>query len=328
MRRTFLFFVFVCLCALSVAQERPMVRTGILFEGRTALDTLAWPSRMPSCSDSLVFDVQLNRYGDVSTIELESPDKHVDFDGDILKEIMGGILRFRFAESASSPVFQWGKIYYVFEVPCVEEEIPESSEEETVLQADESAVVLEPVAVEQEIVPELPPVLEHLHFRGIPIDGTAEEFAGKMVEAGFRNIGTRNGVVFFRGPFAGSDEVDLYAFGSGAGVYKLTVEMPPQDSWVAMKKQYFFFKKSFSTKYFCTPVSQEVFPSYNQEGSGREHNAFREEAAEYRSDFFVPNGRIVISVQYSARAGRLFLRIDYIDDINSRAFEESIMKDI
>ena len=44
---------------------------------------------------------------------------------------------------------------------------------------------------------------EHLSFKGVPIDGTLNEYVAKMKAAGFSYLGTQDGTAILQGEFAG-----------------------------------------------------------------------------------------------------------------------------
>ncbi len=44
---------------------------------------------------------------------------------------------------------------------------------------------------------------EHLTFKGVPIDGTLDEYVAKMKQAGFTYVTTQDGVAVLEGDFAG-----------------------------------------------------------------------------------------------------------------------------
>ena len=121
----------------------------------------------------------------------------------------------------------------------------------------------------------------------------------------------------------------MFVVSSDDRVWKVLVDLPGQDSWPAVKKQYQYFKGSYAAKYSVRPKSVEKFPHYTPEGSGREHNAFREEVATYSSTYNVPNGSIVISVMpVVSGKGKMHLRLEYIDEINSFICQNAILEDI
>jgi hypothetical protein len=44
---------------------------------------------------------------------------------------------------------------------------------------------------------------KHLNFKGIPLDGTLEQYVLKMKQAGFKHLSTKDGIAMLQGDFAG-----------------------------------------------------------------------------------------------------------------------------
>lgn len=169
----------------------------------------------------------------------------------------------------------------------------------------------------------------HIIVKQVPVDGTLESFTGKLRDAGMTFLGIREDMGLLEGRFAGVDGAKLYAFATGGVTWKAVVEFPAFENWTSAKKQYLFFKQSFASKYMTEPRSVERFPNYCPEGSAREHVAFKEETAVYSSVFAVPNGTVTLSVQpvISGR-GRLFVQIEYVDELNSMLRDTELFSDL
>ena len=170
---------------------------------------------------------------------------------------------------------------------------------------------------------------EHLAFREVQIDGDVEPFVSQLRQKGFSQIESKKDLVFLRGRFAGFDESLVCVVCSDGCVWKVVVELPGQDTWTSIKREYEVFKKSYTLKYEQEPVSTEFFPNYIPEGSGREANAFKDETAIWQSIFHVENGTIVLSVQpVLSGKGRMYLRMEYVDEFNSFMHDSLILNDI
>lgn len=44
---------------------------------------------------------------------------------------------------------------------------------------------------------------QHLTFKGVPLDGTLEQYVLKMKQNGFKHLSTKDGVAMLQGDFAG-----------------------------------------------------------------------------------------------------------------------------
>lgn len=171
--------------------------------------------------------------------------------------------------------------------------------------------------------------LQHLLFKGLPIDGTVESFTAGMKRSGFSFVESRNDVAFFRGKFASFDNSVVSVVSSQGAVWKVVVDLPGCDTWSSVKKVYELFKRSYVTKYEVTPEVTEKFPNYVPEGSGREVAAFRDETAVWESLYCVPNGTIKLSVQpVLSGPGRFFVRMEYVDEFNYFMQNNALLSDI
>ena len=169
----------------------------------------------------------------------------------------------------------------------------------------------------------------HVIFKQVPVDGTLEEFSDRLVRSGLVFHGIREGRASLEGKFTGVEGAKVYAFSTCGQTWRVVVDFPAVDTWASVKKQYVFFKTSLSGKYVCEPRSVERFPSYCPEGTGREYNAFRDETAVYTSSFVVPNGGVTLSVvPVTSGAGRLFVRLEYVDELNSMLRDNEVIEDL
>ena len=69
---------------------------------------------------------------------------------------------------------------------------------------------------------------EHLSFKGVPIDGTLDDFVFKMQQNGFTLSQTENGTAFLTGDFAGYKDcsVGVTTLKQKDLVYKIAVIFP------------------------------------------------------------------------------------------------------
>ena len=285
---------------------------------------------MPVQSGDIVLEIKVNRYGEVSLVSLVDKGTTI-IDRDLIDDVCDDAMNTLFNESGTAPVFQMGRMIYHFDIPVAAKDTV-FIQVDPAFTADSTGVggigkVLDRPAAAERKIPL--PVEEHLEFKKVYIDGPLPEFMNALRNTGLTYRGIREGMGFLEGTFAGINNARICAMSINDETYKVVVDFPGQETWPSMKKQYLYFKRSFASKYFSTPHSVEKFPHFIPEGSGREHNAFREEAAVYSSSFDVPNGTIIISVQPSSSGDeKFFLRIEYIDEKNSSRREQEALEDI
>ena len=78
----------------------------------------------------------------------------------------------------------------------------------------------------------------HLTFKGIPITGTVESFAQKLVSKGFKKIDSDKTSVVFEGEFAGYSGCRICVCKNSNRniVYQVAVDFPTEDSWSRLEK--------------------------------------------------------------------------------------------
>jgi len=80
----------------------------------------------------------------------------------------------------------------------------------------------------------------HLTFKGVPIDGTLNEFVLKMNKGGFEHIQTKDGIAFLQGDFASYKlcYVGVSTLKAKDLVSKIIVLFHEQDTWSALFGNY------------------------------------------------------------------------------------------
>ena len=107
---------------------------------------------------------------------------------------------------------------------------------------------------------------EHLKFKGVPIDGTLNEYISKMKQAGFQLVGTDDGVALLEGEFAGYSDciVGVKTLQKFNLVHEIVVLFPSQDKWAGLNYDYERLKTMLTKKYGEPDECMEKFnsPSY------------------------------------------------------------------
>lgn len=92
---------------------------------------------------------------------------------------------------------------------------------------------------------------EHLSFKGVPIDGTLNEYVAKMKQSGFTMLGTEDGVAMLKGDFASYKGciIGVSTLNGKDLVSKITVIFPSYESWSLLASNYFNLKEMLTEKY-------------------------------------------------------------------------------
>ena len=93
---------------------------------------------------------------------------------------------------------------------------------------------------------------EHLLFKGVPIDGTLDNFVSKMKSEGFTLVNKASGVAIIKGDFAGYKDcmIGVSILKQKDLVYKIGVIFPSQETWSRLSDNYFFLKETASLNFF------------------------------------------------------------------------------
>ena len=172
---------------------------------------------------------------------------------------------------------------------------------------------------------------KHLTFKGIPITGTLESFAQKLVAKGFRKIDSDKTCVVFEGEFAGYSGCRICVCKNSNRniVYQVAVDFPTEDSWARLEKQYNQFKNVLTNKYGEPFGSSETF----KEGA----STFSDEAkmsslkkgnCDYRTVWKVENGFIGVDIFPKSDTDDGYIRLFYFDKINSALAEKAKEDDL
>ncbi|WP_312343327.1 hypothetical protein [Chryseobacterium binzhouense] len=92
---------------------------------------------------------------------------------------------------------------------------------------------------------------EHLSFKGVPIDGTLNEYVSKMKQNGFTHIQTEDGTAILNGDFAGYKDctIGVASLKQKDLVHKIAVIFPYKDTWSRLSTNYLDLKEMLTEKY-------------------------------------------------------------------------------
>ena len=146
---------------------------------------------------------------------------------------------------------------------------------------------------------------EHLSFKGIPIDGTLDQYVSKMKQSGFTNLSTEDGTVLLSGDFAGYKGcmVGVSTLKQKDLVYKIGVVFPAKDTWSTLSGNYSDLKQMLTEKYGKPSDVVEKFD-------------VKFDRCKYYSIWQTDKGEIQLSIDHN-RLISCFVKLAYFDKINS-----------
>ena len=171
---------------------------------------------------------------------------------------------------------------------------------------------------------------EHLTFKGIPIDGPLNTFVAKMKAAGFKHIGTEDGIAYLEGDFAGSKGciVGVATLQNSNTVNTVGVIFPKHDDWSTLEREYNSLKEMLTRKYGKPSDCREEFQWYTtpKDNSTKLH-CLQMDRCTYETDFETTNGDIRLALAHTDRLD-CFVLLKYWDKINTDTVKTQIIDDL
>jgi hypothetical protein len=159
---------------------------------------------------------------------------------------------------------------------------------------------------------------EHLLFKGVPVDGTLNEYVSKMKQSGFTHILTDDGTAILNGDFAGYKDchVGVSTLKQKDLVYKIGVLFPKQETWSRLSANYFDLKEMLTEKYGKPSDKVEKFDGYSQpEDDFVKMLQVELDRCKFYSVWKTDKGEIQLSIDHDSKIS-CFVKILYFDKVN------------
>lgn len=171
---------------------------------------------------------------------------------------------------------------------------------------------------------------KHLTFKGVPIDGTLDEFVLKMKKSGFEHKGTEKGYAFFQGDFASYKGCSVVVSTLKARdlVSKIIVLFQNHETWSGLSGDYFNLKSLLTEKY---GKPSEVIENF-QSSIGKDDDKFKmfevgSDRCKYKATFETEKGTIQLSIDHEGLS-KCFVRLAYLDKINGETIKKQALDDL
>ena len=173
---------------------------------------------------------------------------------------------------------------------------------------------------------------EHLKFKGVPIDGTLNEYVNKMKQAGFYYETTEDGIALLSGEFAGYSDciVGVKTLQKLNLVHEIVVLFPSQDKWAGLNYDYERLKTMLTKKYGEPDECIERFnaPSYMTMDDNAKMYQVESNNCEYYSKYDTNNGSISLTISNDGYEFGCRVKLFYTDKTNSEIFDDAVMEDL
>lgn len=171
---------------------------------------------------------------------------------------------------------------------------------------------------------------EHLTFKGIPIDGTLNNFVTKLTKKGFTHIGTTDGIAILLGDFATYKKCSIGVMSSKDKdvVTSVCVQFPTCETWSTLETNYLLLKQMLTTKYGEPSDCLETFQSdWQPKDDNEKMYMLRTDKCKYYTAFKTEKGGIVLQLTHQ-NVLECRVTLSYIDAINYKAATSDAMDDL
>lgn len=171
---------------------------------------------------------------------------------------------------------------------------------------------------------------EHLSFKGVPIDGSLNEYVAKMKSAGFTYLGTQDGTAILQGDFAGFKGciIGVSTLKNSDVVNTIGVIFPENDNWSSLEDTYQHIKKMLTEKYGKPSECIEEFQGYGSPNDNIDKlYRLKMDRCTYATTFETPKGDIQLSLDHQS-VNSCFVKLQYWDRINTNAVKAKAMDDL
>jgi len=171
---------------------------------------------------------------------------------------------------------------------------------------------------------------QHLAFKGVPVDGTLDDYVSKMKQNGFTHIQTEDGTAILNGDFAGYKDciVGVSTLKHKDLVNRIAVIFPNKDTWSTLSGNYFDLKQMLTEKYGKPLDVVEKFDGYSQPNDDQSRMLkVKLDNCKYLSNWQTDKGEIQLSIDHNSFTS-CFVKLAYFDKINSDKIKATAKDDL
>ena len=171
---------------------------------------------------------------------------------------------------------------------------------------------------------------EHLTFKGVPIDGTLNEYVSKLKKKGFTLIGTEEGIAMLKGDFAAYKNciVGVATLKQKDLVSKITVIFPERDTWSSLSSNYYNLKELLTEKYGEPSEIVEKWDTYSEpDDDGDRMHEVKMDNCKYYTTYETDKGSIQLLIDHDGLFS-CFVRLSYFDNLNTKIIRANAIDDL
>jgi len=169
----------------------------------------------------------------------------------------------------------------------------------------------------------------HLVFKGVPIDGTLNEYVLKMKKNGFVHMGTEDGIAILKGDFASYKNctVGVVTLKQKDLVSTIKVIFPEWDTWSNLSSNYFSLKEMLTEKYGEPSGCVEKFNGGTPSDDFSKMHDVKFDNCMYYTTFETEKGSIQLSIDHDGVMS-CYVMLAYYDKINGDIIKAKAIEDL
>jgi len=170
---------------------------------------------------------------------------------------------------------------------------------------------------------------DHMTFKGVPIDGTLNDYVAKMKLNGFTQIHSEDGVAILKGDFASYKNctVGVATLKQKDLVNKITVMFPENETWSSLSSDYFSLKEMLTEKYGEPSDYVEKFDGLEPDDDNSRMHDVKFDRCKYYTTYKTEKGTIQLSIEHDGVTS-CFVLLTYHDKINSDIIKKKAIGDL
>jgi hypothetical protein len=171
---------------------------------------------------------------------------------------------------------------------------------------------------------------DHLAFKGVPIDGTLNEYVAKMKQNGFTHVQTENGTAILTGDFAGYKNcfIGVSTLKQKDLVHKIAVLFPDKATWSNLFGDYMDLKTMLTEKYGePTYVVEKFDVAIQPDDDESKMYQVKFDNCKYYSIWETSKGDIQLSIEHNSVTS-CYVKLGYFDKINGDKIKDKAKDDL
>lgn len=168
---------------------------------------------------------------------------------------------------------------------------------------------------------------EHMKFKGIPMEGTLQQFTQKLQGKGYKLVETSNGTSMLEGEFASYKNSIIFVITDKTGmICKVSVFFPKREKWADLNSCYTMMKSMLTEKYGDPSECTETFVNCDPQDDNDKMYELEMDRCKYKTCFALPEGRITEEIIYMNYEAHVI--ISYSDKTNQYELRRKMMDDL